>query len=308
MSETSHDDDLMARLERISARIARLPCPEPEPPSPELELIRRLLEVPEEPEPHWGPPLSDAELAECEQCLGVSLPEDYRAFLTRVTRGGDWPFCLVWEPGEGSSEFGDGLRPDLPFPYTDSDPLVIAESNRQEYEEQLSSGAVNHGFVPPVDRRLRHELHPGGHRRRPVRDRDCVGPRPARRPRDPTPARPRHRQAHALPGLDGAIHGPLLRTARGWGGALLPPRVRSASHVRSRVPITLGALRPHSGRCGCSKPRDMALKRVQPWTGPGELADTVLGEQLPRARRGHHQTALPRAAPRQHRPPDGKAH
>ncbi|WKR20407.1 SMI1/KNR4 family protein [Actinomyces israelii] len=148
MGETSHDNDLMARLGRISAGITQLPCPKPEPPSPELKLIRRLLEVPEEPEPHWGPPLSDAELAECEQCLGVSLPEDYRAFLTRVTRGGDWPFCLVWEPGEGSSEFGGGLRPDLPFPYTDSDPLVIAESNRQEYEEQLSSGAVNHGFVP----------------------------------------------------------------------------------------------------------------------------------------------------------------
>ena len=114
MGEISHDDDLMARLERISAGVTQLPCPEPEPPSPELKLIRRLLEVPEEPEPHWGPPLSDAEPAECEQRLGVSLPEDYRAFLTRVTRGGDWPFCLVWEPGEGSSEFGGGLRPDLP--------------------------------------------------------------------------------------------------------------------------------------------------------------------------------------------------
>ena len=148
MSDPSHDDDLMARLERISTRIARLPCPEPEPPSPERELIRRLLEVPEEPEPHWGPPLSEAELAECEQRLGVSLPEDYRAFLTRVTRGGNWPFCPVWEPGEGDSELGGGLRPDLPFPYTDSEPLMPTESNREEYEEQLSGSAVNHGFVP----------------------------------------------------------------------------------------------------------------------------------------------------------------
>jgi len=77
----------------------------------------------------WEPPLAEDELAELESQLGVALPDDYRAFLLQVSRGGAGPayglFPLRridgrwrWDGDGADLTVLEALR--RPFPHTEA--------------------------------------------------------------------------------------------------------------------------------------------------------------------------------------------
>jgi len=81
-----------------------------------------------------APPLSLAELVELEDFLGVTLPADYRSYLTEVGAGGAGPFYGVlpvrrtaegWEWAGESGRLTDLTRLTEPFPTDRVDPAVL---------------------------------------------------------------------------------------------------------------------------------------------------------------------------------------
>jgi hypothetical protein len=70
-----------------------------------------------------NPPLSDSVVAAFERRYGVSLPEDYRSFVTEVGNGGAGPYYGVLPFGKDDDDHdweGGGLvgDPSKPFPHT----------------------------------------------------------------------------------------------------------------------------------------------------------------------------------------------
>ncbi|WP_214105048.1 SMI1/KNR4 family protein [Acrocarpospora catenulata] len=65
-------------------------------------------------------PMSEAEVGEVEEQLGVRLPADYRMFLTSVTRGEeDTGYEPLWPPADGLLLLTpDQDRPSAPFPFS----------------------------------------------------------------------------------------------------------------------------------------------------------------------------------------------
>jgi hypothetical protein len=110
------DPGLTARLERVAAKLARAAKRRGEPVMFGASAHRFRL----------GPPLAESQVAEFERQHGVSLPEDYRAFITRVGDGG---------PGRhGGAGPYYGLHPlrdwavslwDLPTPTTLATPFPV---------------------------------------------------------------------------------------------------------------------------------------------------------------------------------------
>ncbi len=74
------------------------------------------------------PPYTEAELAAVEDKLGVPLPDEVRAFVTRVTQGesdtGDPP---MYPPHEGVKCLTPEDRPSAPFPLTEKDAKALIE-------------------------------------------------------------------------------------------------------------------------------------------------------------------------------------
>jgi hypothetical protein len=74
------DADLAARLDRVAARLARLAARWRAGTGPDAAMSSHGYRL--------GPPLAAAVVDEFERRHGISLPADYRAFLTRVGNGG----------------------------------------------------------------------------------------------------------------------------------------------------------------------------------------------------------------------------
>ncbi|WP_328956061.1 SMI1/KNR4 family protein [Kitasatospora purpeofusca] len=95
------------------------------------------------------PPLSETELAEAEEELGVSLPPDYRTFLLEVGAGGAGPFYGVfplrrdeqgwhWLDGKVRS---DNTHPGKPFPSTEERARWAEELDaREPVKDRFSDG------------------------------------------------------------------------------------------------------------------------------------------------------------------------
>lgn len=115
--------------------------------------------------PPLNPPLPEAEVAAVEARLGVALPEEYRAFITRVGDGGAGPAFGLWRLGSGLREAGADAHPQLlatSFPHEqdwnpDKDPEVIAFWDRadagevSEAEEDLQGRREAAGTLPLCD-------------------------------------------------------------------------------------------------------------------------------------------------------------
>ncbi|NJC10837.1 hypothetical protein F4558_000663 [Micromonospora profundi] len=72
------DPDLLARLDRVATKLAAAARRPGEPVMFGASAHRFKL----------GPPLTDSEVSAFEREYGVSLPDDYRAFITRIGHGG----------------------------------------------------------------------------------------------------------------------------------------------------------------------------------------------------------------------------
>lgn len=100
----------------------------------------------------WRPPLDEGRVAAYEHEWGITLPADYRAFITRVAGSGGQPFYGLCELGapDTDDDFGglDDLDPSAPFPYTFARPLVCDPADEGPYWEDLERGEVDRGWIP----------------------------------------------------------------------------------------------------------------------------------------------------------------
>ena len=99
--------------------------------------------------PEWYEPLADKAVKEYELQNQITLPEDYRRFITTVASGGTQPFYGLYCLGEGTqNELKAAVN--KKFPYTIRKPLCVAELSDEEYDalfesEELEADA---GYVP----------------------------------------------------------------------------------------------------------------------------------------------------------------
>lgn len=100
--------------------------------------------------PEWGEPLSEEEVRDFEVRNGISLPDDYRRFITTVSKGGTQPFYGlrgIDEISRGGSD--EDLIADVKakFPYTLKKPLNVAELSKEEYDSLFDVVNVDSGFI-----------------------------------------------------------------------------------------------------------------------------------------------------------------
>lgn len=109
--------------------------------------------------------MTETEVLDFERAHGVRLPEEYRAFLTVVGKGGAGPGCGVFDLGETDEGFGfrvwqegDGFVGNLsaPFPHsvawndmTGMPEDALSESDEAAYEEQRA--VFEAGYFAPLD-------------------------------------------------------------------------------------------------------------------------------------------------------------
>lgn len=106
---------------------------------------------------HRAPPLSPEAVTAVEARLGVALPEEYRAFITRIGDGGAGPAYGLFSLDEAVGEAELGVVPDLvalPFPHAahynpGKDDAVLELWNR------VDAGEVNEADADAFDARLR---------------------------------------------------------------------------------------------------------------------------------------------------------
>jgi len=88
-------------------------------------------------------------VAAYEREQGIVLPADYRAFITRVTGSGNWPFYGLRELGVPDREDDlTDLEPSAPFPYTFTRPLICDPADQDPYWEALERGESDRGWIP----------------------------------------------------------------------------------------------------------------------------------------------------------------
>lgn len=131
--------DLNRSIERVREKIRCLP------PTVDSEVFDKPAA--------WEPPLPVVQVETFESTHGLTLPPDYRAFITQVARAGTRPFYGLWGLGTANREFGDDLRPGQPFPFTASRPLdcfVLLDCPEGEaaYEAMWERHELSCGFVP----------------------------------------------------------------------------------------------------------------------------------------------------------------
>lgn len=84
--------------------------------------------------PKWDKPLSEAEVAQYERENGITLPKDYRRFITTVAAGGTQPFYGMYSLVGKLPEYDTRADMRKKFPYTVRKPLNISKLSEEEYD------------------------------------------------------------------------------------------------------------------------------------------------------------------------------
>jgi hypothetical protein len=104
-------------------------------------------------------PVSESNIAICEQQLGCTLPEDFRRFLMEVGHGAG-PYYGVWDlkpavewlqhlGAELATEEGIEIMPSQPFPLTGDDLRDIERKVREESKHPCAGAKYpSHGCLP----------------------------------------------------------------------------------------------------------------------------------------------------------------
>lgn len=91
--------------------------------------------------PVWKAPMAEVDVAAFEQAHRISLPEDYRRFLTTIAAGGSQPFYGLLPLGQEES------APEHPFPYTlDQFPYFLYMT--EEEMEKFDYDVIEDGWLP----------------------------------------------------------------------------------------------------------------------------------------------------------------
>lgn len=102
--------------------------------------------------PKWKEPLSEEKVRDIENRYGIRLPEDYRRFITTVSKGGTQPFYGL----RGIDELcrrddGDDLIANVAekFQYTLKKPLDVSALSDEEYDRlyDINNNDVGMGFI-----------------------------------------------------------------------------------------------------------------------------------------------------------------
>lgn len=97
--------------------------------------------------PKWKEPLSEEKVRNFEVNNGISLPEDYRRFITTVSKGGTQPFYGMPGIDEGKRRSGLIANVKLKFPYTLKKPLNIAKLSDEECDRLFDECYADFGFI-----------------------------------------------------------------------------------------------------------------------------------------------------------------
>lgn len=98
--------------------------------------------------PEWEPVATEQQVTGFEKMYGISLPEDYRRFITTVANGGTQPFYGL--RGLLSKDINYEFV-DKKFPYTILSPLKIFNMGESEYDEfwdKADDQEYLHGYIP----------------------------------------------------------------------------------------------------------------------------------------------------------------
>lgn len=92
--------------------------------------------------PKWDAPLTEAAVAKYEAKHGITLPEDYKRFITTIAGSGTQPFYGLYNLLEKPSDYSE-IAVDKKFPYTIEKPLNIQELSEEEYDAIYETEEIN---------------------------------------------------------------------------------------------------------------------------------------------------------------------
>ena len=100
--------------------------------------------------PKWEKPIDRKIIERFETDNSITLPEDYKRFITTVAGSGTQPFYGLYSPIGKLPSYE--IKPTISdkFLYTIANPLDISKLSEEEYEKIFEAGEVNieAGFIP----------------------------------------------------------------------------------------------------------------------------------------------------------------
>ena len=93
--------------------------------------------------PKWGEPIDRKVIERFETDNGITLPEDYKEFITTIAASGTQPFYGLYSPIEKLPSYETKPVISKKFLYTITTPLDISKLSEEEYEKIYKSEEVN---------------------------------------------------------------------------------------------------------------------------------------------------------------------
>ena len=93
--------------------------------------------------PKWNEPLKEQVVEKYEKENAITLPEDYKRFITTVAGSGTQPFYGLYSLVGKVAKYDPRAAVKEKFPYTVRNPLNIAEISNEEYDAIFETEEVN---------------------------------------------------------------------------------------------------------------------------------------------------------------------